>query len=153
MPKLCAVVAYYPTYLPNPGGGFPSALRLLVHFAANQGSRPKYSSFAYKHSEPGFAEEDLEQYDEVSARLAWSRTLGCLRQGFEIFVDHEPEWEKHLNAKYAIKDVDQTLATMTGDAYVNHVPVMTGGEVLLFWGVFKRPGPALIRLERSRHRI
>jgi len=127
MPKLCAVVAYYPTYLPNAGGGFPSAIRLLVHLAGNQGSRPKYPSFAYKHSEAGFAEEDLEQYDEISARLAWSRTLGCLRQGFEISVDHEPQWEKHLNMKYAIKDVDETLATMTGDAYVNHVPVMTGG--------------------------
>src|SRR5260221_3250969 len=36
-------------------------------------------------------------------------------------------WEQHLGAELFAKDVDATMATMTGDPYVNHVPTMTGG--------------------------
>jgi hypothetical protein len=131
MPKLRAVIAYYPAYLPKAGSGFPAALRVLIHLAGDQPFAAKYPSFTYKNAEVGFAEEDLEQYDEISARLAWSRTLGCLREAFEISVDLEPDWEKHLSVKYAEKDVDGTMATIVADAYVNHVPVMTGGDVSL----------------------
>jgi carboxymethylenebutenolidase len=37
-------------------------------------------------------------------------------------------WAEHLDAEFAAKDVEATLATMTDDAYVNHVPVGTGGR-------------------------
>jgi carboxymethylenebutenolidase len=36
-------------------------------------------------------------------------------------------WEQHLGAELFAKDVDSTMATMTSDPYVNHVPTMTGG--------------------------
>src|SRR4030081_3701026 len=36
-------------------------------------------------------------------------------------------WEQHLGAELFAKDVDATMATMTDDPYVNHVPTMTGG--------------------------
>jgi len=36
-------------------------------------------------------------------------------------------WEKHMAAEFKIKSVDETMATMTSDPVVNHVPVMTGG--------------------------
>ena len=36
-------------------------------------------------------------------------------------------WEQHLGAELFAKDVDATMATMTCDPYVNHVPTMTGG--------------------------
>jgi carboxymethylenebutenolidase len=36
-------------------------------------------------------------------------------------------WEQHLGAELSAKDVDATMATMTSDPYVNHVPTMTGG--------------------------
>ena len=36
-------------------------------------------------------------------------------------------WEKHLEGEFATRDTEATLATMVEDAYVNHVPVMTGG--------------------------
>lgn len=32
---------------------------------------------------------DLEEWDQVAAGLAWSRTLGVLREGFGIKVDLE----------------------------------------------------------------
>src|ERR1700716_3292179 len=36
-------------------------------------------------------------------------------------------WEQHLGAELFAKDVDATMATMTREPYVNHVPTMTGG--------------------------
>ena len=35
--------------------------------------------------------------------------------------------DDHLAAEFVTRDVDATMATMTGDPYLNHVPVMTGG--------------------------
>jgi carboxymethylenebutenolidase len=36
-------------------------------------------------------------------------------------------WEEHIRHEFATKSTDDTLATMVENAYVNHVPVMTGG--------------------------
>lgn len=35
-------------------------------------------------------------------------------------------WEEHTKHEFITRDVESTLATMVEDAYVNHVPVMTG---------------------------
>ena len=36
-------------------------------------------------------------------------------------------WEEHLRNEFATCNTEDTLATMTDSAYVNHIPVMTGG--------------------------
>jgi carboxymethylenebutenolidase len=36
-------------------------------------------------------------------------------------------WEEHIRHEFDTKNTEDTLATMVEDAYVNHVPVMTGG--------------------------
>jgi carboxymethylenebutenolidase len=36
-------------------------------------------------------------------------------------------WEEHIRDEFATRDTTATLDTMVPDAYVNHVPVMTGG--------------------------
>jgi carboxymethylenebutenolidase len=36
-------------------------------------------------------------------------------------------WEEHTAHEFSTRDTAATLDTMTEDAYVNHVPVMTGG--------------------------
>ena len=36
-------------------------------------------------------------------------------------------WEVHVRYEFETKNTDDTIATMVEDAYVNHVPVMTGG--------------------------
>jgi carboxymethylenebutenolidase len=36
-------------------------------------------------------------------------------------------WEEHTRHEFATRDTEATLATMVNDAYVNHIPVMTGG--------------------------
>jgi len=40
----------------------------------------------------------------------------------------EQLWTDHLAGEFVTKDVEATLATMVDDAYVNHVPVNTGGR-------------------------
>ena len=56
----------------------------------------KFHSYSYPEVQPGFAEVDLEEYDQVSASLAWTRTLAAVRKGFEINVDLEKVWEEHI---------------------------------------------------------
>jgi carboxymethylenebutenolidase len=36
-------------------------------------------------------------------------------------------WEKHLGEEFTTRDTYATLETMVPDAYVNHIPVLTGG--------------------------
>jgi carboxymethylenebutenolidase len=36
-------------------------------------------------------------------------------------------WEEHLRHEFATHNTEDALATMVEDAYVNHIPVMTGG--------------------------
>src|ERR1700687_430492 len=52
-------------------------------------------------------------------------------------------WESHTQLEFATKDAAATVATMTPDNYVNHVPVMTGGrgrdEMIEFYGKFFMP--------------
>jgi carboxymethylenebutenolidase len=36
-------------------------------------------------------------------------------------------WEEHLRCEFATQNTEQTLDTMVEDAYVNHIPVVTGG--------------------------
>jgi len=36
-------------------------------------------------------------------------------------------WEEHLRHEFTTQDTNATLETMVPDAYVNHIPVLTGG--------------------------
>ena len=52
-------------------------------------------------------------------------------------------WEQHMAAEFQFKDLEATMATMTADPRVNHVPVMTGGvgqdAVRHFYGTYFIP--------------
>ena len=53
-------------------------------------------------------------------------------------------WERHMAAEFKEKSINATMATMTSDPFVNHVPVMTGGvgssEVRHFYSTYFLPG-------------
>ncbi len=62
-------------------------------------------------------------------------------------------WELHVQLEFATKDAEATVATMTPDNYVNHVPVMTGGrgrdEMIAFYGTHfipQMPADTTLRL-------
>ena len=52
-------------------------------------------------------------------------------------------WEQHMAAEFQTKDLEATMATMTAEPFVNHVPVMTGGvgqdAVRHFYGTYFIP--------------
>ena len=89
------------------------------------------------HDYPGqdhaFGRPGGAHYDAAAAELADLRTL-------EFFVRHlagdgspnaqkvlSDKWDEHVKYEFATRDTEETLKTMVADAYVNHVPVMTGG--------------------------
>jgi carboxymethylenebutenolidase len=37
-------------------------------------------------------------------------------------------WEEHVAGEFVTRDTEATLDTMVDDAYVNHIPVLTGGN-------------------------
>ncbi|KKY26624.1 putative dienelactone hydrolase [Diplodia seriata] len=128
MPRLSAMVVYYPDNLPSPNFKYPTQLPLVMHLAGAQtvgGATMK--TYYYRGTEPGFAEMDLAEYEPVAAGLAWSRTLGTVRKGLNLNVDLESVWEEHLQHKYQNRDAAKTMATMIPQPYVNHVPTATGG--------------------------
>ena len=51
-------------------------------------------------------------------------------------------WEEHCRYEFETRDTETTLATMVEDAYVNHIPTLTGGV-----------GKPDLRLFYSRHFI
>jgi len=136
-PHCCALIAYYPTAIVNPKVKFPKALHNTTHLAASQNFAPAFHSYTYENVAPGFAERDLEEYERVSASLAWSRTLGILRAAFNITVDLERVWEEHTELEFVTKDAAATMRTMVAEPYVNHVPTLTGGigqkDLFLFY--------------------
>ncbi|KAL8930761.1 MAG: hypothetical protein Q9208_000302 [Pyrenodesmia sp. 3 TL-2023] len=144
MPKLCALIAYYPDRLPPPAAGFPPSLRIITHLAGSQPEAPKFHSYSYPQAEPGFAEHDLDQFDKVSAGLAWTRSLELVRKGFDIEVDLEGIWEDHSRLEFESRDAAATMGTMVKEPYVNHVPTMTGGigyrDLLRFYRDYFIPG-------------
>ena len=55
-----------------------------------------------------------------------------------IVLTSAPVFDDHVAAEFVDLDLEATMATMTDDPYVNHVPVMTGGvgfeDVRRFYG-------------------
>lgn len=104
IPKMCALVAYYPTVLPNPKDKFPSLLNVMVHAAGSQVSAPaetfNFKFYRYEGSREGFAEPGAKNFDEIDASLAWSRTLGAVRRGFKREVDLEPPFLENIRGEW-----------------------------------------------------
>ena len=100
--KLCALIAYYPLKLPPPSARFLTSLKIAIHLVGPQIKTPSCRCYSYPGASAGFAEEDLDQYDKVSASLAWSRSLAALRKGFDIEVDLEKIWDDHVECESSI---------------------------------------------------
>jgi hypothetical protein len=145
MPKLVAVIAYYPPYMPRTTTNFPPTLNVQIHLASSQKFGTRHPSYRYDHTHEGFAEHDLDEFNQVAARLAWSRDIALLHRSFDMpEYDLEQIWDNHMRLEFVDKDADKTTATMVSDACVNHVPTMTGGvgqdDLHRFYSDFFIPG-------------
>jgi len=96
-------------------------------------SNPLVTIYDYPEQDHAFGRSGGQHYDANAAELAHLRTL-------EFFVRHlagegfanaqkslSEKWDEHVKYEFATRDTEDTLKTMVADAYVNHVPVMTGG--------------------------
>jgi carboxymethylenebutenolidase len=96
-------------------------------------SNPLVTIHDYPGLDHAFGRNGGEHYNAAAAELANLRTL-------EFFVAHlagaglagaqqtlSARWDDHVKYEFATRNTDDTLETMVADAYVNHVPVMTGG--------------------------
>ena len=109
----------------------PPEAQAQIHAALD--SNPLVTLHDYPGMDHAFARLGGEHYDAAAAELANLRTL-------EFFVSHlagagcasaqqtlSQRWDDHVKYEFATRNTDDTIETMVVDAYVNHVPVMTGG--------------------------
>ena len=109
----------------------PPEAQRQIHDALD--SNPLVTLHDYPNKDHAFGRNGGEHYDAKAAELANLRTL-------EFFVNHlagaglaaaqqtlSSRWDDHVKYEFATRNTDDTLETMVADAYVNHVPVMTGG--------------------------
>jgi carboxymethylenebutenolidase len=102
-----------------------------IHAALD--ANPFITIHDYPGQDHAFARQGGQHFDANAAELANLRSV-------EFFVRHllggnhtlSPQalsdlWDEHVKFEFAIRDTEDTLATMVEDAYVNHVPVLTGG--------------------------
>src|SRR3990172_140962 len=89
---------------------------------------------------------------QARRRFWWPRLSATVRPGSGrpkegVAMDHSftaeerrliELWERHMSCEFAERDAAATVATMSHENYVNHVPIMTGGrgleELLEFYG-------------------
>jgi carboxymethylenebutenolidase len=64
----------------------------------------------------------------LSHRSRFDRRKRLSHNFFMSQRDLSQLWEEHTSHEFTTRDTEATLATMVEDAYVNHVPVMTGGD-------------------------
>lgn len=90
----------------------------------------------YPEQDHAFCRRGGEHYHEAAAELANLRTL-------EFFIRHlgpgdsaretaagktlSEKWDEHVKFEFDTRNTDDTLKTMVEDAYVNHIPTLTGG--------------------------
>ncbi|KAF1848426.1 NTF2-like protein [Cucurbitaria berberidis CBS 394.84] len=138
LPKCCAIIAFYPPVLPSPKTKFPMANHIQVHVAGlSQASvRPEmydWKLYRYDKNSTGFAEPSSNAYSDVEANLAWSRSLACVRNGFNHkSADLEPIIQNVWNAKYE-DDVPErasmaVVQNMTQNSpHISIFPTLEGG--------------------------
>ncbi|KAI1101304.1 hypothetical protein F4804DRAFT_316412 [Jackrogersella minutella] len=130
-PEICSVVCYGA----SPASTISSQLPLLAHVAGATYAKgeitdesPNVKRHFYVDTKPFFAVPANEDYHASSASVAHTRTLSFLKPlvGGPYF-DLEKIWEEHTYWEFEARSVEETMATMVEEPYVNHVPTLTGG--------------------------
>ncbi|KAI2610506.1 hypothetical protein GGR54DRAFT_618188 [Hypoxylon sp. NC1633] len=124
--EICAVVCYGASLVGIAG----STLPLLAHVPGTKdvedgsGLRRVW----YAKGKSFFAIPAHEDYHAPSASVAHTRTLSFLKPlvGGPYF-DLEKIWDEHTYWEFEARSVEETMATMVEEPYVNHVPTLTGG--------------------------
>ena len=109
----------------------PPEAQAAIHEALDSNSLATIHTYAGR--EHAFGRTGGEHYDERDAELANLRTLEFVVRNLagsglaSAQRSLSVKWDDHVKYEFATRNTDDTLETMVVDAYVNHVPVMTGG--------------------------
>jgi carboxymethylenebutenolidase len=89
---------------------------------------PNATIHVYPNSDHAFARKGGMHYDAAAAELADLRTIEFFLRTLMV-KPHSLEaiWAEHVEHEFGTRSTEDTLATMVDDAYVNHIPVLTGG--------------------------
>ena len=66
-------------------------------------------------------------YNRPASMMAHSRAIATLHKAMGPYFNLEALWDDHLKFEFETRNTPDTLATMVGEPYVNHIPTMTGG--------------------------
>jgi carboxymethylenebutenolidase len=97
------------------------------------GHNPLVTIHDYAEQDHAFGRPGGEHYEEGAAELANLRSLEFLVRTLtgeglaSAQKSLSDRWDEHVKYEFATRDTEDTLETMVADAYVNHVPVLTGG--------------------------
>ncbi len=94
------------------------------------GDNPLVTIHDYAGQDHAFARVGGAHFDAAATELADLRTLEFFARnlnGGAAPIDLSALWDDHVKYEFATRDTEATLETMVEDAYVNHVPVLTGG--------------------------
>ncbi|NML30224.1 dienelactone hydrolase family protein [Paraburkholderia antibiotica] len=83
--------------------------------------------YVYPGADHAFARPAGEHYDKPADLMSHQRTIAALKREIGPEFDLSALWDKHCEYEFATRDVDDTMATMVPEPYVNHIPTMTGG--------------------------
>ena len=109
----------------------PTEAQQQLHKALD--SNPLVTIYDYPDQDHAFGRPGGKHYDAQAAELANLRTLEFFvrKLAGEGFANAQKvlsdRWDEHVKYEFATRDTEDTLKTMVADAYVNHVPVLTGG--------------------------
>ncbi|HEY6802103.1 MAG TPA: dienelactone hydrolase family protein [Pyrinomonadaceae bacterium] len=109
----------------------PPEAQQAIHAATD--ANPLVTVHTYPDRDHAFGRIGGDHYDKDDAELANLRSLEFFVSnlaGSGIASGHQTlssKWDDHVKYEFATRNTDDTLETMISDAYVNHVPVMTGG--------------------------
>lgn len=88
----------------------------------------KVTLHTYPEQDHAFARVGGEHYNPLYAELANLRTLDFFREHLRSTQpDFAAIWEEHIKYEFETRNYQDTLDTMVEDAYVNHIPTLTGG--------------------------
>ncbi|KAI1772784.1 carboxymethylenebutenolidase [Hypoxylon cercidicola] len=130
-PEICAVICYGASSASDTNGELP----LLAHVPGTGSPKEQNNDKGfgakrhyYANARPFFAIPAHEDYHPPSASVAHTRTLSFLKPlvGGPYF-DLEKIWDEHTYWEFEARSVEETMATMVEEPYVNHVPTLTGG--------------------------
>ncbi|QIX00734.1 hypothetical protein AMS68_006251 [Peltaster fructicola] len=155
-PRLVAIAAYYPSSIPEPStkytikvvvhlAGEEVDVRRYPEVLGIQSTKTRttrkridsgtgyggclqlgFKSYYYDDCEPGFAENDLDEYDAIAADVAFSRSLEAIKRAFRL-EDEIESIRDSITQTTARGDIDDAVKYLTTNTTLLNPATLTGG--------------------------